>query len=459
MDLPAIRPSGSGPGRRGLRPWALTVMAISAASLLPATPASAEPPQSPAIRILVVRTEAEARAALAEANAGVPFERLVRQRSIGPERERGGYLGRVDPATLSPAARAAMAKTGRGRISPVFPAENGFAIIQVLTGRQEQEVELRLRREPEARALLQRGTELGQAGDLPGAESLLRQATELDPDLADAYYNLAIVYRREQQVDAAIATMRRVVALNPGDFEAYMRLGAWLFERGQYPESSDAYERAATLRMDSREAWLKLAQSYDAAGRAKAAVGAYRQAMALQGFDDPSLVAALLRTALQAKDGPAAVAAARKLQKFRPDHESFMALGQALLLNGEAEAALQEYQKAVALAPTSATAQAALASAYAEAGRKEAAVQGYLRAIELEPGNPSHYRTLARLYEDMDRLDLAIVALRDGVSAAASAPRALQAELSEALASLYDRAGMTSEAGRERLRMRSLRAP
>lgn len=433
--------------------------AVALAILLPVSRGGAEPPQNPAIRILVVKTEAEAQAAVADIRAGVPLERLVRQLSIGPERERGGYLGRVNPAGLSPAVQAAMAKTPPGRISSIFPTESGFAVIQVLTIREEQDVEARLRQEPEARALLRQGTERGQAGDLDAAESLLRRATELNPDLVDAHYNLAIVYRRRQQLDAAIASMRRVVQLNPDDFEAYMRLGAWLFEGRQYPESCEAYERAATLRMDSREAWLKLAQSYDAAGRAKAAVGAYRRAIALQDVDDPALVGALLRVAMQAEDGPAAVAAARKLQKFRPGHETFVTLGDALLLNGEVDAAIQEYQKAAALAPTSVAAQAGLASAYAKAGRKEAAVDGFLRAIQLEPGNPAHYRTLARLYEGENRLDLAIVALRDGVSAAASASRALQAEMSEELATLYDRAGMSQEAERERLRAKSLRAP
>ncbi len=253
--------------------------------------------------------------------------------------------------------------------------------------------------------------------------------------------------------------MRGLVRLSPGDFEAHMRLGAWFFERGQYPESCEAYERAASLRMDSREAWLRLAQSYDAAGRAKAAVGAYRQAIALQDFDDPGLTAALFRVATQAGDGPAALTAARTLQKLRPGHESFLALGEALLLSGEVDAAVLEYQKAVALAPTSAAAQAGLASAYARAGQKAAAVDGFLRAIRLEPANPAHYRTLARLYEGEGRLDLAIVALRDGVSAAASSSRRLEAEMSEELAALYDRAGMSREAERERLRAKSPQAP
>jgi tetratricopeptide (TPR) repeat protein len=429
------------------------------AALLPTSQANAELPRPPGIRILVVKTEAEARDAIAAYNAGTPFDRLVRERSIGPERERGGYLGRVNPASLSPPVRAVMAKTPRGHVSPIFRAENGFVVIQVVTAREEQELEARVRREPEARELLQRGTQLGQAGDLEGAHSLLRRAIELNPDLADAYFNLAMVRRKQGNLEAAIAAMRRVTQLHPDDFEAQMHLGAWLFERGRYPEASEAYERAATLQMGSREAWLKLAQSYETAGKAKAAVGAYRQAIMLQAGNDPALYEAWLRVAMEAKDGVAAVAAARKFQALRPGHEGFRALGDALLLNGEAEAAVQEYQKAVALAPTSAASHAGLGAAYARVGQSEPAVEHFLRAVQLEPQNPAHYRTLARLYEGLGRLDLAIVALRDGVSAAAASSPTQQAEVAEELAALYERAGMSREAALERLRVQSLRNP
>ncbi len=426
----------------------VTTEAIGAETLRPA-----------GLRILVVRTEAEARDAIAAYHAGVRFERLVRERSIGPERDRGGYLGRVDPASLPAGARAAMDRTRRGTLTSVFPTDEGFAVFQVLTVQEEEEMEARASRAPEAQELLKRGTETGKAGNMEQAISLLQRATELDPDLVDAHFNLAIAERRRGRLDAAITSMRRVIELRPEDFEAHMRLGSWLAEQGSHAEATRAFERAAALQLDSREAWLGLALSYEASGRARAAVGAYRRVIGLVSPGDPALYAALFRVAMQAGDGPMAVEAARKLLAFRPGHDGFLILGEALLLNGDAEAAFVEYQKAVALAPTSAAAQAALGSAYARLGQAEAAVERFLRAIELESSNPAHYRNLTRLYEGQGRLDLAIVALRDGLSAAAASPPALQAELSEELSALYEKAGMAREAERERLRAKSLRHP
>lgn len=392
-------------------------------------------------------------------HAGVPFARLVRERSIGPGRDRGGYLGRMDPANLSPEVRTAVAKTPRGRISPIFRTEDGFAVVQVVTSQEEQELEAQAGRESEAQASLEQGTKLGEGGNLEGAEPLLRRATELNPDLAAAHYNLAIVYRKRQRLDEAIAAMRRVVQLRPDDFEAHLHLGTWLYERRGYPEACEVLERAATLQMDSREAWLGLARSYDAAGRARAAVGAYRRVTGLMDRDDPALYGALLRAAFQAKDGPAAVAAAQKLQPFRPGHEGFLVLGDALVLNGEAGAAIQEYQKAVALAPSSAAAHARLGSAYAQAGQPEKALERFVRAIQLEPQNPAYYRAAAKLYEGQDQLDLAMVTLRDGMRGAAASSPGLQADMAEELSVLYEKAGMAREAEQERLRAKTLRSP
>ena len=435
-------------------------MAAFLSVVLAADPAPAGAPRDPAIRVLVVKTETEAREAVAQFNAGMAFDRIVRERSIGPERERGGYLGRVDPATLSPAARAAVARTRSGRLTPVFPTEAGFGVIQVLTDQEEQELEAQLRKEPEALALLKEGTDLGKRGDLDRAVQLLQRAVELNPRLADGHFNLAVGLWKVGRWEAAMAAMREAIRLQ--------------FPRISTPTSSWAAGCPIAVgptrpwRTSSARplwTWIRWRPGESSPRRTMrraapgAAVGAYRRALGLLGRDDPALLEAWLAAAMRAPDGPAAVEAARKLRGVRPGHEGFVTVGDALLLNGEAEAAAQEYRKALALAPASVRAQVGLAAATARLGQRESATQHLLAAIRLDPANPEHYQTLSRLYEEMGRLDLAIVALRDGVAAASGAPRATQAAMVDRLAALYERAEMRREAEQERQRAKALREP
>jgi tetratricopeptide (TPR) repeat protein len=419
---------------------------------LAASPAAAE---ARGVRILVAPSEAEARRLLEAAQAGAPFPRLVRERSVGPAREAGGYLGRLDPSTVTPEVRDALAATARGGLSRIVRVEEGFAVFQVLSHEEERALESRGRRIPEALSLLEEGTKLAREGDLEGAAAKLGRAVQLDPDLTDAHFNLGVVERRRGRSEAALASLQRVVELAPDDADAYARVGLLYFERRAFEEAAEAYRRAATYAGDSLEAWVGLAESYEAGGKAAAAVAAYQRAIALAGKDERLLYPGLYRTAMRAGNGAAAVQAARTLQGYQGGHDTFVALGEALLLNGEPAAAMTEFQKAVALRPTSARTHARLGAAYARAAQPDAAIRQYVRALQLSPEDPLPYRELAQVYADHGQLDLAIVTLRDGIAVAKGTP-ALQATMAEELATLYDRAGMAAEAAQARDRARSL---
>jgi len=447
----AARGRPRGPGL--LRAAGLALAALSLVCALEAGPAQAL--EARGVRVLVVSSEAEARRLLAAAQTGESFATLVRERSVGPAREAGGYLGRLDPDTVAAEVREALAGTPRGGVSRIVRVDEGFAIFQVLSREEERALEGRRRHAPEAVALLEEGTKLAREGDLEGAAAKLARAVELDPDLADAHFNLGVVERRRGRMEAALAALQRVVQLVPDDADAYVRLGLLYFERRAFDEAAEAYRKAATYAGESLEAWVGLAESYEAGGKPAAAVGAYQRAIALAGKDERLLVPGLYRTAMQAGNGPVAVQAARKLQGYQAAHDTFVALGEALLLSGEPAAAIAEFQKAVALRPTAARTVARLGAAYARAGQPDAAIQQYARAIQLAPADTLLYRELAWVYADQGQIDLAIVTLRDAVAAAQGTPP-LQAALAEELAGLYERAGMAAEAAQQRERARAL---
>jgi len=423
--------------------------------LLFAVPAWAA--SNPAIRILIVKTQAEAQAALAAIRGGTPFEQVVRERSIGPERQRGGYLGHVDPAGLSTEIRAALERTRPGQLSGIFPANGGFAVLQVLTDEEERQALADEQKQREARDELRRGVRAGEAGDIETARQALEHAIQLDPVLQDAHFNLGIAYWRLGRKEEAIRAMQEAARLNPADGDAQMRLGNWLYETGRAAEAVERFERVATIQPDSAAIWRRLGEVYAAAGKYDAAVRAYRRHLDLLGRDDAGVAAAWLQAALRAKDGPAAVEAAKVYRRAQPGSAGFFALGEALLLNGDAAGAVRELEMGVSLAPASAPARSSLAAAYMALGQKEQAAEQLMRAIDLDP-DPRYYWRLSRLYRDTGRFDLALVALRDGVDAAAAKAPALQPDMLEELAGLYEKADMRTEAESARQQATALRA-
>ncbi len=59
--------------------------------------------------------------------------------------------------------------------------------------------------------------DLKVTGDFEGAERQLTRAIEIDPSLARAYMDLAVLYYRQQRKDDALATLDRYLKWNPGN--------------------------------------------------------------------------------------------------------------------------------------------------------------------------------------------------------------------------------------------------
>lgn len=89
------------------------------------------------------------------------------------------------------------------------------------------------RRNPEADILLRQGLEyLGEAQN-SNAEKVLKQAIIINPNLAEAFNNLGIVYYRQSSYRQAIHSFKEALSINPSYHVAYYNL-AWLLYNHQY---------------------------------------------------------------------------------------------------------------------------------------------------------------------------------------------------------------------------------
>ncbi len=95
------------------------------------------------------------------------------------------------------------------------------------------------------------------------SESLVagQKSVQLDPQDAEAYYNLGIVMQELGRLDDAEATYKKAITLKP-DHKTYNNLGIVMQELGRLDEAEAIYKKAITLKPDFLQAiknkWLLL---------------------------------------------------------------------------------------------------------------------------------------------------------------------------------------------------------
>ena len=141
---------------------------------------------------------------------------------------------------------------------------------------------------PTAQALSYKGAALFDLGKIKEAVAAYEQAIALDPDFADAHYNLGLALKRLGRLDGAIASYRAAIALKPDLHKAYSNLANILRDQGQLAEAEALCRQAIDLKPDYADAIANLGNVLLDTGRAAEAVQAYERATAL----NPQLIEA-----------------------------------------------------------------------------------------------------------------------------------------------------------------------
>jgi tetratricopeptide (TPR) repeat protein len=139
--------------------------------------------------------------------------------------------------------------------------------------------------------------ELGKArqrlGDDRASILLFELATDLKPDYAQAYNNIALSLHRIGRRDLALDMVERAAALDPGFTVAWRNLGQMLLEQRRPADAQAAFERWATVEPNSVDALTHLGIAALAAEDALRAESALRCAIAL----DPAHIDAYVQLA------------------------------------------------------------------------------------------------------------------------------------------------------------------
>jgi predicted O-linked N-acetylglucosamine transferase (SPINDLY family)/predicted SAM-dependent methyltransferase len=133
-----------------------------------------------------------------------------------------------------------------------------------------------------ARAHNNLGCALEAMGNLTEARDCYRRAADLDPTLADALYNLGNVFRQIGDMTRAVEYIRQALDRDPGRADWHCNMGDLLCHRRQLDEAVQSYGRAVALEREYARAYSGRALAFQELGLAGEAEADFRKAMELQ---------------------------------------------------------------------------------------------------------------------------------------------------------------------------------
>jgi tetratricopeptide (TPR) repeat protein len=194
--------------------------------------AAAQQPAELSLRLLSVRTEAEATSLRARAQAGESFKDLATRHSIDPSGPAGGYLGRIVPADLSKEFQGALAGLREGEVSRAIKLVDVYVLLYVI---------------PEAERHYIRANELLAQGRGEEAVTALQAAVRLKPNDAALHSGLAAILSQQGKAAEAVAAFREAIRLNPNAAAPHYNLAVTLLGQGKREEAVAEYREAVRI--------------------------------------------------------------------------------------------------------------------------------------------------------------------------------------------------------------------
>lgn len=115
--------------------------------------------------------------------------------------------------------------------------------------------------------------------NLPAAVGALERARELAPERADIWYNLANVHKQMDEPEVAETYYRKAIELDPGLTRAYNNLGTLYQKEGKQQEAEEFYRRGISQDQNNPLLQYNLGISYQEQQRIDDAISAFRQAL------------------------------------------------------------------------------------------------------------------------------------------------------------------------------------
>ena len=233
--------------------------------------------------------------------------------------------------------------------------------------------------------LLNQAVHSHQSGQLDEAETLYREALELEPDHAGVHHCLGMIASQTNRQVMALEHVTRALKAAPDVAQFHNTLGIILEKDGREQDAVKAYEQAIGLNPTFAEAYNNLAIAWQSIGDHDRAVEASRQAVTLlpkQGGFHNTLGYSLQQLGHLEQ----ALESFKRAFQYQPNHpEPLNHMGVICTELEQYDQAIACLTQAIALASDYAEAHNHLGMAYSGAGQMGDAIMAFKYALALEP--------------------------------------------------------------------------
>jgi tetratricopeptide (TPR) repeat protein len=368
--------------RRRLRALVIAIALLTPGALEgQETPARAKEAYDRAVALEAKGNHSAALSLLWEASGLAPRDPDIQNR-LGEALERIGALdGAIDAYRRALAARPAFRQASNNLILALVKAGNGPEAIE------------------RARALVaespndpDRHFTLGLAQfeqDVDAAMATLRRVLELDPRHTLARYNLALVLRRVDRLPEALEELERAIAIDP-QAEAHYTMGVIYWHLGNVDRAAAALRAAVAHKPGYVDAHYALGGVLRAAGDLSGAATALRRTIALR-KDFPAAHYTLGLVLQERGDASGARAEIEEAERLRRraerEHEALVttSVGIRKLGEGDLAGSLEQFTRATEAFDEYAPAHYHRGLVLRRMGQEGAARQAFSRARQLNP--------------------------------------------------------------------------
>ncbi|MEN8202952.1 MAG: tetratricopeptide repeat protein [Bacteroidota bacterium] len=224
----------------------------------------------------------------------------------------------------------------------------------------------------------------------------------------EAYLNLAVLYKEQQEKEKAIENYRNAIKARPHYSLAHYNLALLYTEMDSTRRAIDCYKESIRFDPDAVKSWYNLGRIYDKQEDSYKAIDAYRNALSIQ----PDYTRAMLTLAnayLKIENYQTATDQYLRLLAIYPNYsKAWFNLGLACTRQNMPGKAIEAYEKLIEVDPGHVRARINLAILYSRNKDVELAVSVLEDAMDIEMDNPGIRFNLALQLKKLERYEQAV---------------------------------------------------